>query len=567
LNAIAFEVQVQNSGRWITDCICRREEEARDLCAKLITSKDGVRIVRAFSPPGSEYPVETVIHTETREARKKTIQVTPIEETAFCKTSGDFLGRDSRMTISRLLRQYLEDKALTASELLHNPGEMKRLNNFEALLPNAVSRIAALQGKQTGEDSRVRRDAIFGCLDELRVKAEKASSRKDLPYPRETGWGAAMTHLETVAGGDAGEAEYLGKVVLCRDLVNIRNLLGKVEWMLEMCDPGGTAPRHVSMLDSVVADVVGSAEVVRDLLGRQPDLATALHRLLDLMDGTFEAQPREQAPEVTGLLSQFVASGQGPDTCAVLLDFFQRQVRSTARLAGHEREDNLAAYKKLLERVMRPGGMMGGARTAEAFTLGYFRFLEQGGGEGRRLSIEAVLGCLPWGADRLGYLALLSGSDVGRAEMETVCERVRAQVGGHGGINAMVAQAVPLKPKMQTMAALYNAITNSGLPEDVRVLAADRVDTMVADYIVNNRIIQKLDDPTATLRVRAVRLITFASTEVLSSPKARKMVRDQIIGHLRQPNFDAKFIEGLTPEEQVVALRNFYDLLNKAQFA
>lgn len=563
---VNFEVQTQSGGRWVTDGICRREEEARQLCEKLLQKAEGVRIVRNFIAREGEYPVETVIHTETREVRKKPLQVVAIEQANYCQTSEEFLGADSRGTISRLLRQYLEDKSLTASELLHNPGEMKRFSNYESLLPSAVSRVAGLQSKSTGEDSKVRRDAIYAHIDELRVKAEKALSGKVLPYPKETGWGAAMSQLEQQVGGDAKEAEYLGRVVLCRDLVNIRNLLGKVEWVLQLCSDTNADQRHIAMLDGVIADVVGSPQVVIDLLGRQFDLASALLRLMDVMQGDYTPLPREQAPEVTKLLSEFIASGNAPETSAVLMEFLVRQVRGSQKLGGNDPESSQIAFSKLLDRLFRNGVVYGGPRMAEALVLGYLRFVEQGGTEGRRAALDGVLGMLPWSSDRVGFMCQLSGTDLAKNDLDAFVGKLESQFTGAGGMNAMVDPKVPLKPKLQTIASLYLTVAGCDLPAEPRDKLADKIDTAVAEFISAQRIIEKLDDPTATLRMRAIRLISFASNDVLSSPKARKMVRNQILGYLRQPNFDQKFIEGLVPEEQALALRNFYDLLGKAQF-
>lgn len=563
---LSFEVRIFKGGRWVTETVCRSEEEARALAKRILPNHEGVQVVREFTRPDGGI-VETIVHTEMREATgKKPIVVGTIEEAPNCEAPEDYLGFDSRQTITRLLRQYLEEKALTASELLHNPGEMKRVMNFESLVPSAVSKVAGLQCRTTGEDAKTRRDGIYDALEQLKRKVDDATVKTAGANPKQSGFAVAMQMCEKAAGGDKGEVEYLAKVMLCRDLVNVRNLLGKVEWILELCGDGRVEPQHMAILDGLVSDALGSTSVIQDLLGRQPSLIAALVRTMDIIEGRFEPIEREQAPAVTPILSQWLASGQAPESRKVLMEFLRRNLAGTQKLANDppaQRE----GYKTLTLRVLGDNSPLNTPEMAEALTTGYLRFLEQGGGEGRRQSIEGVQILCDAAYQRLRYLILLSRSEAGAKEMQSLVAHASVILNTSAGLHGIVPQSVQIKPKMQIMAALYNGLLASGMPERERKALADKLDDVVAEYITTSRIVEKLDDPTATLRVRASRLVQFASADVLSSPKARRIVRDQIIGHLRQPNFDGKFVEGLnTPEEKAAALKNFYELLARAQF-
>lgn len=561
-----FEVQTFKADHWVIEESLATEEEARALATKLLPNRDGVRIIRDFAGVPGKPATETIIFSEMREAKGKTIAVQPVDDSPVCAESKDYLEAESRQTISKLLRQYLEDKALTASELLYNAAEMKRAINFENLVPTAVGRVATIQGKVTGQDVRERRDVIYSSLTDLRGKAEEAQKRASFSV-KQDGFRAALDKVEALCNGDVGEADYLSKVILCRDLVQIRNLLGKVEWLLESAgDAAQNKAAHIHIIDTLVADASSFQSVIQDLLGRQPDLGTALGRMLDMVEGKFEPTEREMAPPIAKVLSQWLGMGHAPQTYQVVLEAFLRSLRGTAPLS-RDPERNRTSFTNLVARVMTPTGLFGGSRMADAITNGYLRFIEQGGGEGRRMSIEGVMGLMPAWRDRTLYLAELAGGDVGQREMDTVVARLRNCLSMERDVNSMVGLQVPLKPKMQAMASLYTAINNAQLPDDVRPGMADRIDEMVASYILQAKVIERLDDPSASLRIRATRLMQFAANDVLSSPKARRMVRDQIVGLLRQPNFDGKFVEGLnTPQEQANALRQFYGLLRQAQF-
>jgi len=561
-----FEVQSFKVDHWITEAVCTSEAEAQTLAKKLLVQREGVRVLREFRSPATDVVTETIIFSEMRERNDKVINIAPIEDAPVCTDLQDFLRPDSRRTISRLLKQYLERRSLTASELLYNPAEIKRVMNFENLVPSAVSRTASLQVKVTGQDVRERRDIIYEALGELRARAETAAKR-NLPTARQHGFGVAMAQVGVAANGNAEEADYLAKVVLCHDLVHIQNLLGKIEWLLSLVAEGKAEPWHAAVLDGLISDALTSPAVVQDLLGRQPDLGTALVRLVDVIEGKFEPQEREAAPELTAALSKWLGSGGAPQTRQVLIESLLRSLGGSQPLVRADPPVHRAAFQAVAQRLLGPSGFLGGPPMAESLTSGYLRFIEQGGGEGRRISIDGVLAMLPTGAERLQYLIALSGTPLGGKETALLEERAGQILAGFGGVNALMPPQTPLKPKMQMMAHLWTTMSACGLPEASRTAFAARLDDMVADYIVQSNVIEKLDDPAAPLRVRATRLVQFAAADVLASPKARRMVRDQIINHLRQPNFDGKFVEGLSSvEEKADALKQFYTLLRAAQF-
>ncbi|MFM2044258.1 MAG: hypothetical protein RLY86_2834 [Pseudomonadota bacterium] len=562
--AISFEVQSFKVDHWVTEVICDSEAEARAEATRIQNAREGVRVIREFNSPTAGL-VETVIFSEMRNTNRQSIQPQPIDEAPVCEQTTDFLGPASRRTITKLLRQYLEKRSLTASELLYNPAEIRRVMNFENLVPGAVGRAAAIQGKMLNQDTRQRRDVIFDALGQLRARAERAA-KINLPTAAKHGFTVAMGQVDAAAKGDPAEQDYLAKFVLCNDLTQIQNLLGKIEWLISLAAEGKAEPWQLEVLDALVSDAVATSSVVQDLLGRQPDLGAALIRLLDVVEGNFVSQGLEQAPEVTAALSRWIGSGGAPQSRATLIESVLKGIGGTQALSRGEPEAQRIAYATLLSRVVGPAGFTAGPPMAEAFTTGYLRFIQQGGAEGRRIAIDGVTAMMKSGAERLLYLLSMACTPTGAKEMPTLMERIRLLLLAPNGVGGLIPATVALKPRMQTLATIYSTMVASDIPVEERTAFADRLDGLIADYIVANKIIEKLDDPSAPLRIRALRLMQFAANDILSSPKARRMVRDQIIGHLRQPNFDGKFVEGLNNEDKLNALRSFYDLLRQAQF-
>ena len=71
-----------------------------------------------------------------------------------------------------------------------------------------------------------------------------------------------------------------------------------------------------------------------------------------------------------------------------------------------------------------------------------------------------------------------------------------------------------------------------------------------------------MDNPNTHLRDRAVMLVKFCGAGVLPEGKALALARKRVIKLLRQPSFDAHFIEGIPdPHRAEKALRDFHKLL------
>jgi len=96
---------------------------------------------------------------------------------------------------------------------------------------------------------------------------------------------------------------------------------------------------------------------------------------------------------------------------------------------------------------------------------------------------------------------------------------------------------------------------------------ADNVDDLLCAYIVNSRVVERMDNPDDILRHRANRLMQLCAPGTLRSRKALEMVRQRIVAHLRQPDFERRYVEDIAdPAMQAKLLRDFFRLLGEAGF-
>jgi hypothetical protein len=558
----SFEIQVSRDGRWTTETISYKEDEARSVAKKFLADRkcEGARIVRNWLRADGTM-VESEIFCETRAVKDDgPVHIVQIDSApARCETPDDLLTVESRGVMNRLFRNYLEKVFLTPTELMHTYRELARLQDKDALVPSAVDRVAFLQTRDGGQDTKGRRETIFKNLDQISVRARRAESLK---LPRLNGsFSEVVKKLDAMGGHE--DCDYLALVVLSRDLVKVRNWLGKLERLCKLAAEDND-PRAIRLLDGVIADVLG-ANVVQEILGWQPSLCSAICRMFDLAEGKLPTGAGD-ACESAEILNRLFAEGKLPASRLCLIDRAHRQIRLPNPLHRTDPSKEGDAFKTLLQRVCTPTGLIAGAETAEALTTRYARMVEQGGAAGRRASINAVFRAMPDRATGAIYLAQLAETAYGEPHaadivglLDLACDTRQ--------LSELCLRTLSPRDRMLRATVAHKAVMASPFPPEVKRRTADHIDTLLERYLIDEQIVEKLDHSDDCLRDRAVRLVRFFTAGVLPEGKAMSRARQRILSLLRQPNFDARFVDGIAdPAKAQKALRDFHHLLVRAGF-
>lgn len=146
---VRFEVHVEEDGRWtiFTDASSklRAIEEAQNL---LSGGKYGAAKVTEDRGQAKEI---LVWHEESAARADKAVTITPVEDAPLCEELDDFYKPEARLLLSRLLRQYLDEQALTPLELLHDLNNIRTLKRNDDLLNQATQCIGGIFAKKSGK--------------------------------------------------------------------------------------------------------------------------------------------------------------------------------------------------------------------------------------------------------------------------------------------------------------------------------------------------------------------------------------------------------------------------------
>ncbi len=559
-----FEVLVLRDERWVLE-VSRETESAARQVAKAILNKPrvgGVRIVKVWHRADGQ-TTESTVYEEQRQASEAPVTIVPIDDAPMCSELSHFYRLDSRLTMGRILRKYVEQVFLTPTELLHNQKALKRLQDTDSLYPSAIDRVATVQAKAAGTDSRVRRDELHKFAAQAMSRVKKAEESGALPEVKGKDFKSAYERVKRASPPD--EAAYRALVVLCNDLSQHRDWLAKLGRIAELITPEGD-DEILALFDKVMADIVATPAALQDILGAHRNLGAALKAIIELHDTGTPAE-RSDAREEIAKIGPLIASGRMTETRASLIERMCRQLGSSQPLSRNDPEKERDEVREIVAKLFRANGILGGPDTAAALTRRYVYLQEGGGMTALKNSVAGVCGSVKDLLDRVIYLLELAKSELGKDLRETIIDQLRKMIEVND-LNALAPDAKDVTSKLLASKRIFETLRSAtGLPDEERARLVERLDTLLAEFIRREGIIEKLDNPAAPLRDRAMRLVEFCGSGVLPDGRALRAARERVVTHLRQPNFDRAFIEGLTdPMKCAELLRDFHGRLVRAGF-
>lgn len=562
---VSFEVQVLTDKNWVVAQFASDEAAAKAFADNLLQkgNHSAVRVVRDRVGIDGLHR-ETVIQEKTATVKATTdLSLSPISEAPVCRELGDFYGPDARQTMGRLLRKYLDEVVVTPTELLHSAAEMKRFADKGTLLFSSIDRVSSLQAAATGEESKARRDFLSKMWDDMVARARAVAAKKPA-VPKSL----AEVLKGVEKGGD--EHPYLCRTLMSLRLLETRSWLGKLDVLLAWAAEEGAAEAAaapvLALVDDFVADIVNSAQLIQDLLGFQSNLGAALIQLCDLAEG--KAVPAKFAPETFVGLNALFARGVLPQARAVLLSRVVRELGGGNPLSRNEpRQETETAYK-VMHRLVGHKGVLGGGVAAEAVLHRVSRLHAHLGTVSVPQALEFTLSALNDNVLRVQFMLALGEAPIGRTLGAGLTDLLAARVRDCGDMANWVSLRLTPPERMGAMAAVNRALKASAVLEpELRDELAGLVDDSLAKYLLDEEVIEKIDKPDDPLALRAIRLIKFCGSGVLIEGKSLNLARGRVIEHLRQPQFEEKFLASVPePGKAELHLREFHRLLVQTGF-
>lgn len=564
---VKFEVQLFGKNKWHINDVLQSEEAARRKADELLSLKDteGVRIIKE-SHFGSDNIRESEIFKQMKETDKtQDFSVTPVDEAPLCDQVSEYYETQARTTMARLFSKYLEKMEITPFEMLHSHKNLKRALNLDSMVPSAVDKIAGLHAKATKTDSRQRKDIIYAAVDRIAARAREIDS-KPLPELKGISLDELFAQIDTKVP-DAEERKYLANVAFARTSTQWTGWLGKMSELLPMAKTLKDQ-RARDMVDEMMSDILIAKTVIKDVIGVSKHMGDAIMRMLDLVEG--KCQPSKFAvEELVGLLNILFAADTLPRAKKILFDRIERDLRGPTRLTNSEDvQGDKDIFLQILNRVVTDQGVTGGRSMAFGLTDRWARLINLGGAAGRKKAMEEVRDKLSTTTRKFVYLIAMYDPEGDPTMTDAIITQLKTFAGQLNTIQMIAPEAKTQKARLQEAAQVQRIVLDSKLGEPLKGALANKFDSVVSDYLITNKVIERIDDKALPFRERAKRLVMFCTGGVLTEGKATSIARDSVVGYLRRKDFVSEYTADIAdPAEKESAIREFYALLAKTGFS
>jgi hypothetical protein len=364
----SYEIQVCRDGRWIIDCVLTEvEEETAIARARDLLNADNCEQVKVLRQRGSGgAAVETQVFHESRKAKGKgqPTATAGVEVGFVCADLKELYQLKSRMVIGQVLREYLDREVVSPIELLHCYSHQKRLQACGNLMPSAVSIIAAAQGRLPGQNTKARMDVLYRLVDQAIGRArDLMAERKRVPALDEGGLSHLWQRIE--ARIEEPDRLFAAYTALANELTGKQSWGAKLDYLIGLFS-ADLPPQAAEMLDQAIADILGSGEVIKELLGPQPHLGAALMSLTALLQGQLPP-PTAPGQELLAGFIKVLGSHDLPACRSVLLDRLRRALQGRQPLAKNDLDAELKLLVDLDKALKGPKGeVLGGPAITQA---------------------------------------------------------------------------------------------------------------------------------------------------------------------------------------------------------
>ena len=537
-------------------------KKANDLLALKTTA--GVRVIKE-SHFGKDDHRESEIFVEMKEIKEEEdLSISSVEDAPLCDKVSDYYKTASRSTMARLFSKYLEKYEMTPFEMLHSHNNLKRIINFQTIVPSAVDKIATLHARATGTDTRGRRDAIFDALDVIAKKAREVEKTK-LPELKDSSLDDVLAKLDAKFSDD-DERHYMANVALTRESINWRGWVGKLAALLPMAE-SQKDQRARDMIDEMLADIFMAKTIIKDIIGISKHLADAVLRIIDLVEG--KCKPTKFAAEdLLELLNSLFEADLLPRSKKVLFDRVERDLKGSVRLTNSEHKaDDKPFFDTLVDRIIKEDHVIGGRALATGLTERWSRLHNIGGAGGRSKSMQGMCEKLKTGKRVFVYLLSLYSQKADPAVRVSIEDQLKRKLVELSSIQKIVPNARTEKARLQQDTAIQRLVLDSHLEESLKQIMAKRFDDIVVNYVIGEKVIERIDNKNLPFRERAERLVTFCAADVMTEGRATEIARQTITVYLKRKDFISEYTSDIPdPKDKEKAVRNFYRLLAQTGF-
>jgi CheY-like chemotaxis protein len=464
-----------------------------------------------------------------------------------CQGPDDLYGLPARDIIGSVARRFLDENALTATEVLHSV-------RHQAAIMNVAGRAGMVQQAERLLAERLLAERLpAGRLPAERLPAERTGPPlaqlveeaarltrqrlKDLALPELT----PASYPGFAADAQQAGGRFAIDAGLTAHLTALRSLPEKIQALLALAthalDADAMAP-----IDRLLGEMLRSETAMATIVGLQP-FATTVEWLASTAVGDEELP--EEAPAELRALQALVRRQPMPGMVEGLMVSFRRELRRPERFNPVNPGDLFGIETIQLE-ALSLSGYAGRLRDGEAFR----------GGPRTEAALQRRMGLL---INEETIPQVLKGrSFINRLRLLFMIQRMPLSATSAAAVNTYLGQYFDGRDlagrlldcwkeraeKLRGLAEVQKMVCDSTFPLDVRTVMAGQVDDIQSGFIRTQRLLAPLAGSEEPMAEIVVDLIKLAGEGAFCQGKSRNAVAKLLHRHVHRPGFIRSFLLG-----------------------
>lgn len=529
---VHYEVLGQRGTAWTILAVIDDQEKALAKAREAQASYRAVKVMRErFDKASNTYRSGQIFFSGAQAKPSKFDNDMP----SICWKTEDFYSYEGRRAINRLLRKELTEWGLTATELIHSPDMVQRLQDNGTSVQRAVQQTAIVQIRETGQGVQERIKQIYELI-------EKGSRilRKDAPdFPEITG-----DNIDSLVGTiDSKESRsYLLHGALAKYLSGCRDFNDKLTRVIGLIRADHPAWVH-EVADNFVAELLSIGKVLPVLIGKRDSLKEEMMAAAELASGQASPEDRRFTPDAR-MVNRLIAANKMPKTQQSLTRYLSESMSGARRLVEGTVVEEASAVSELAACLKRPDGTWIGEITmVEAIGKRCARWLHP----------EAISELLAGAQDpeqKFERLMTLSRHVFGNSNKRKLGEFLMPIISSPQGEVFLTLEGGTVTAKLKRLRVMQDQVLQCGLQEMHSKKIAEKLDELSCRIIRNAQLIERMTQGKSSSVEKCFSLLRMTVEGYFTRGKADTMARDAIRRSIAKPDFAVGFLETVKSREE-----------------
>jgi hypothetical protein len=546
MSQVHFEIfrQVGKSGGWSLFEAMEDRDTALERARLMLEEGQAaaVRVVKeTYQSSTGDYMSLTIFEGGHTEVKKKNKKVEDIATVSPCFKPDDLYSYHARMTMTRILGDWLARQKLTVTELIHGAAALERFEATGTTYQHAIQKVAVAQAAES--ESTVAQ--IVKQLNELCTSAinrvYKDEKRKLFPELQAGQFGALATKL-----GASPEGRYVLNGALSKYLSHAKSWDAKLQRLLvlmeELPAEGLGRALLLTAIDTLVAEMLNGAAALADLLGHNPDLGHALLNLVELFLGTI-VNVAEGAGRGINELARSFAKDELPEARAAIAGRILAELKGLKRLCPSSLDEEFKMLRRLGNQLVRgQGKYLSNQDLIAAFTERSRRLVTQE-------PLQQFMQVAKASDEKLERLLVVEENIVGAENKRTLSTFMMPIITSNNFEDQLLTGA-PVAQRLRRVAELQERVLRSGFQEVQKNLIAVALDAAAQRIEARAKFLASIETRIANPIERAQTLLKLCAAGIFTQGDLTMKARRLLMASLAKPGFLTTYIAQLEQERR-----------------